>query len=90
MTDSKGAFRHRGADSAKVISVIEIKARAGKVPPANEDNSFNGILAHAMKKQEYNEHLSNLNDCDEWECAWWVNDKQKCAVAVIAERAIGK
>jgi len=35
MTDSKGAFRHRGADSAKVISVIEVKARAGKGTPTD-------------------------------------------------------
>lgn len=35
MEDIKKTVRHRGADSAKVISVIEVKARAGKGTPTD-------------------------------------------------------
>jgi len=52
---------------------------------SNEDNSFSGILAKAMREQELNERLLSLNECDEWECAWWCEKTQKCAVVVIAE-----
>lgn len=39
MEDIKKTVRHRGADSAKVISVIEVKARAGKGTPTRTPTS---------------------------------------------------